>query len=151
MFAGIIHAVGNTIHIMSTDTGKRILIVDDEPQITEYLVHLLASSGFQAWAVNNPLKALAFADEIRPDLIIMDFVMPMLLGPELALLLKRNASTRNTPVIFLSGMSDQDHRLIASISGGVAYLDKPVSSEKLFGTISHVLRETPSSRSEPQE
>ena len=65
----------------------------------------------------------------------MDFVMPQLLGPEVSLLLKTNPATRHIPVIFLSGMTDEDHRIIAAMSGGAAYLEKPVDHQELLDTI----------------
>jgi len=61
--------------------------------------------------------------------------MPQLLGPEIALLLKNNAATRHVPIIFLSGMTDEDHRLIASMSGAGAYLEKPVDTRELMDAI----------------
>jgi len=114
---------------------KRILVVDDEPAVTELLLELLNGHGFEAHAINKPLKALERALELRPDLIILDFVMPQLLGPELSQLLKGHPTTRQIPVIFLSGMTDEDHRIIAAMSGGAAYLEKPVDHQELLGTI----------------
>ena len=114
---------------------KRILVVDDEVAVTDLLVELLRGHGFEAHAVNHPLKVLDRAGDLRPDLIVMDFVMPKLLGPEVAQLLKNHPSTRDIPVIFLSGMSDEDHRVIATLSGAAAYLEKPVEHEMLIETI----------------
>jgi twitching motility two-component system response regulator PilG len=114
---------------------KRILVVDDESAITDILVELLNGHGFEAHAVNNPLRALDRALEVRPDLIILDFFMPKLLGPEVSQLLKSSPATRPIPVIFLSGMTDEDHRLIAEMSGGAAYLEKPVVPQQLMAAI----------------
>ncbi|HVR86801.1 MAG TPA: response regulator [Planctomycetota bacterium] len=114
---------------------KRILVVDDEAAVTDLLVTLLEGQGFEAHAVNNPLRALKRANEVRPDLIILDFFMSQLLGPEVSQQLKGNPATREVPVIFLSGLADEDHRLIAAMSGAVAYLEKPVDHQKLLEVI----------------
>ena len=126
-----------------TSSPQRILVVDDEPDVTDLLVKVLNGSGFEAHAVNSPLKVLQRAIEVHPDLIILDFVMPQLLGPEIALLLKSNAATRNVPVMFLSGMTDEDHRLIGMMSGAVAYLEKPVNPLTLIETVRAQLRKAP--------
>lgn len=122
-----------------TPSPQRILVVDDEPDVTELLVKVLNGYGYEAHGVNSPLKVLQRAIEVHPDLIILDFVMPKLLGPEIALLLKSNAAIRKVPVIFLSGMTDEDHRLIALMSGAVAYLEKPVNPQTLIDTIRNFL------------
>lgn len=122
-----------------TEPRKRILIVDDEPEVTEYVVHILENAGFDARGVNDPLKAVAPATEIMPDLILMDFDMPKLLGPALSALLKSALEPRNVPIVFLSGMNDEDHRAIAAFSGAVAYLDKPLDAGLLIRTIRELL------------
>jgi formate hydrogenlyase transcriptional activator len=119
---------------------KRILAVDDDPAVTELLVELLNGHGYEAHPVNKPLKVLERALELRPDLIILDFVMPQLLGPEVAQLLKANPATRSIPVIFLSGMTDEDHRMIAALSGGSGYLEKPVDHQELLETIRDIFK-----------
>ena len=127
----------------SADTSrKRILLVDDEAEVAALVVHLLGSNGFDARAISNPLDVVKQAAGFRPDLLILDFHLPKLLGPELALLLQRSPETRGIPIIFLSGMTDEDHRTIATISGGAAYLEKPVNEAKLLDTIRTILFES---------
>lgn len=120
---------------MKVGSGKRILVVDDEVSITDLLVRLLEGHGFEAWAVNNPLRALEQAVKVKPHLIIVDFIMPQIVGSELCLLIKANPSLRKTPIVFLSGSDDEDHRTIAKISGGAAYLQKPVEGSALVATL----------------
>lgn len=124
-----------------TEAGprKRILVVDDDPDLTRYLVRILEDGGYEARYVNDPLKAVDRAAEMLPDLILMDFDMPRLLGPELTARLKSALEPRNVPVVFLSGMTDGDHRAIAAFSGAVAYLDKPLDASKLIRTICGLL------------
>lgn len=119
---------------------RRILVVNDDLDVTEILVRTLEESGFAAWAVNHPLEeASRRAIEIAPDLVIVDFDMPKLLGSELSMLLKRDPGLRDVPILFLSGMADADHRLIAHLSGAAAYLEKPIDPVKLVQKIRELL------------
>ena len=118
----------------------RILVVDDDETVADLVVRLLQEKGFHAWSVYDPTEAPQRAAEIRPDLVIVDFNMPKLIGPELAILLKSRAETAKAPILFLSGMIDEDHREIGKYSGGAAYLEKPVDPEKLISTIRGLLK-----------
>jgi DNA-binding response OmpR family regulator len=122
-----------------TGTRKRILVVDDEPEVAELVVQILETSGFEAWAIDDPLTVVQRAEELRPDLVILDFDMPKILGSDLAVRLKSKAETRGIPIIFLSGMTDEDHQTIAAMSGGEAYIEKPVQKAKLLETIRTIL------------
>ncbi len=122
-----------------TGSRKRILVVDDEPEVTDVLIRILKGNGFEAWAANNPLETLERAKAIRPDLILLDFDMPKLLGPEVSVVLKSSSETRDIPIVFLSGMTDEDHHAIGALSGAAAYLAKPIDQVKLIETIRAVL------------
>ena len=114
---------------------KRILVVDDERDVTAFLVEVLQGYGFEALAVNNALMVVQSAIDFRPDLILLDFDMPYLLGSDVAVLLKKNNSVRSVPIIFLSGMADEEHRIIANTAGALAYLEKPVEPADLHEAI----------------
>jgi CheY-like chemotaxis protein len=118
---------------------RRIFVVDDDPEVTELLTRLLDENGFEALGINDPRKVHGQALSLRPDLIIVDFDMRKLSGPELAAMLKANPVTRPIPILFLSGMADEDHRLIAKSSGAAGYLDKPVDVARLIQTIEGLL------------
>jgi twitching motility two-component system response regulator PilH len=118
---------------------KRILVIDDEEEVAEVVIRILEQNGFSASAVTDPLHAPQRAAEFRPDLIILDFNMPKLVGPELAVLLKSRSETKNTPVIFLSGMTDEDHQELGRFSGASAYLEKPIDPVRLLETIRSLL------------
>lgn len=120
---------------MKQEPRKRVLVVDDETDVTDLLVRILGEHGYETWALNNPLKVLELAAQVRPDLILLDFDMPTQVGSEVAVLLRSAPETRNVPVIFCSGMTDDDHRVIAAMSGGVAYLEKPIDPRKLIEII----------------
>ena len=122
-----------------TVARRRILVVDDEESVARAVVETLKAHGFDASAVNDPTEVPQRVAEFHPNLIILDFDMPKLLGPDLAVLLKSRSETREIPVVFLSGMTDEDHHTIGTFSGAAAYLDKPVDPPKLIETIRALL------------
>lgn len=122
-----------------SEIAKRILIVDDDKDVTDFLIRSLRERGFQVSTLNDPVQAAARAEEFRPHLIILDFDMPRILGSELAVLLKSGSGTKNVPILFLSGMTDPDHHEIAAYSGAAAYLDKPIDQVRLLETIRKLL------------
>ena len=124
---------------MSRSAGRRILIVDDEPDVTQMLDRLLSQHGFETYTVNNALKAVEKAASVRPDLVILDFIMPDLPGSEVARMLRGYSATRDVPILFISGSSDEDHRLIAEVSGATAFLEKPIDSAQLIEKIRGLL------------
>src|SRR5260221_14744318 len=125
---------------MKVGSGKRVLVVDDEVSITDFIVRVLEDHGFEAWAVNNPLRALEQAMKVKPDLILLDFIMPQIVGSELCFLIKANPALRKAPILFLSGSADEDHRTIASISGAAAYLEKPIEAATLISAVCQHLK-----------
>jgi len=124
-------------------TAKRILVVDDDKDVTDFLIRALQEQGYEVWAINDPLQAAKRAEEVRPHLIILDFDMPKVLGSELAVLIKSTSGTKNVPILFVSGMTDEDHHAIAAYSGAAAYLDKPINRAKLIDTIRVLLSPPP--------
>lgn len=118
-----------------TGEATRVLVVDDSREVTDYVLRLLLEQGIEGSAVNDPLDAPKRAEEIRPHLFILDFNMPKLLGPELAALLKSVPGLKDIPILFLSGMTDKNHRALAIYSGASAYLEKPINSVKLIHAV----------------
>jgi two-component system, cell cycle sensor histidine kinase and response regulator CckA len=113
----------------------RILTIDDDARVTTLLRTILEQEGFEVHAQNDPGLAVQDAAMLHPDLILLDFEMPKMLGSEVAALLKKNAFTKDIPVVFLSGMADEDHQAIGTSSGAAAYLSKPVARTRLIQTL----------------
>jgi two-component system, OmpR family, phosphate regulon response regulator PhoB len=130
-----------------TDVRRRIvMVVDDERAVTNLLSQILEKEGFEVQAFNSSVTVSKRLAELRPDVILLDFEMPVMTGPELAVRIKRNATTENIPIIFLSGMNHEDHHLIAKLSGATAYLAKPVEPAQLSKTVRQVLGQTEDQR-----
>jgi signal transduction histidine kinase len=112
-----------------------ILIVDDIPTNIKVLVELLGQSGFRVAVAKNGESALAKIDEIAPDLILLDVMMPGLDGLEICRRLKANPKTQDIPVIFMSALSDVVDKVKGLEIGGVDYITKPIVHEEALARI----------------
>ena len=104
---------------------KRILIVDDEPDVVEFLTYNFKRMGFAVAGAVNGIDGIEKMRDFIPDLIISDIMMPEMNGVVMCDMLKRNPETRNIPLIFLSAVQDDYGILNAGISGD-DFISKPV-------------------------
>jgi two-component system KDP operon response regulator KdpE len=121
---------------------KRILIVDDEPQIVRMLRASLQSSGYEALTASNGIDALWKFESERPDLIITDLAMPEMNGIELTRSIRRIALT---PIIVLSVRDTDAMKVRALDEGADDYLTKPFSMSELLARVRATLRRIPDS------
>lgn len=121
---------------------KRILIVDDEPQIVRMLRASLQSSGYEVLTASNGIDALRQFESERPDLIITDLAMPEMNGLELTTSIRRIAQT---PIIVLSVRDSDAMKVRALDEGADDYLTKPFSMPELLARVRAAFRRTPDS------
>lgn len=112
-----------------------ILVVDDSPDSLRFLVDTLAAEGMTVLIARSGEATLELLDEVQPDLILMDAVMPGISGIETTRAIKANPATEHIPVIFITGLGDPDHVVAALGTGGVDYVRKPVVVEELLARI----------------
>ena len=115
----------------------RILVVDDDPTVTEVVVRYLEHDGFAVDAVANGLDAVAHADEAMPALVVLDIMLPGLDGLEVCRQLPRRAPV---PVIMLTARGDEQDRVAGLELGADDYLGKPFSPRELLARVHAVLR-----------
>ena len=118
---------------------KRILVVDDDPEILALLVARLKQRGYEIFEANDGEKALEQARESKPDLVILDVMMPHKNGWEVARELKQDPSTKGIGIIVLTAIGEKMNELTSPLYGADAYIDKPFEFDKLEKTISGVL------------
>ena len=109
-----------------------ILIIDDSPTEVFQMRRMLESHGFQTEGATDGAEGIRKAREIRPDLILMDIVMPGVDGFRATRTLANDPATRAIPVIMVSSKSQETDRIWGMRQGAVDYLVKPVSMEKLI-------------------
>jgi CheY-like chemotaxis protein len=112
-----------------------VLIVDDSPGTLGFLTEALERERFTVLVALRGERALATVQQMRPDLVLMDAVMPELDGFETCRRLKRMPGAETIPVIFMTGLSDTDHVIRGLESGGVDYVTKPVVPQELVARI----------------
>jgi len=112
-----------------------VLIVDDSPGTLGFLTEALERERFTVLVALRGERALATVQQMRPDLVLMDAVMPELDGFETCRRLKRMPGAETIPVIFMTGLSDTDHVIRGLEAGGVDYVTKPVVPQELVARI----------------
>ncbi len=120
----------------------RVLVVDDEPEITEIVETFLSDAGYQISVENDSYKAVEKAREINPDVILLDIMMPGISGYEICQELKNIPEFANTPVIFLTGKDRNDDQGRSFKAGGDMFIKKPFSCERLLEIVNIVLMST---------
>jgi twitching motility two-component system response regulator PilH len=116
---------------------KKILVVDDEEELLEAINKALSAEGYDVTTVTTASDAMNKARTIKPDLLLMDIVLPDIEGPEAVRKLSEDPLTKNIPVVFLSGIITREHENEASSEvrvGNRSYraLCKPFSSKELM-------------------
>ncbi len=118
----------------------RLLVVDDEPNIRELLSTSLRFAGFEVHTAADGEQALAVAEKVRPDLLVLDVMMPGLDGFAVTRRLRERG--RDTPVLFLTAKDDVADRVNGLTVGGDDYVTKPFSLEEVVARIRAILRRT---------
>jgi DNA-binding response OmpR family regulator len=126
------------------DEKKRILVVDDESSITRLLKLNLEQTGdYLVRAENSSRAALAAAEEFRPDLVLLDVMMPDLDGGDLASRLQAHAKLKAVPVVFLTAtVTREEVRARHGLIGGQPFLAKPVNLHEVLGCLERHLSST---------
>jgi len=126
--------------VMAAQTEAKLLVVEDDPNILELLSASLKFAGFEVSTATSGSSAVNAAKERRPDLVVLDVMLPDLDGFEVIRLM-REGGTR-TPVVFLTARDATDDKIRGLTLGGDDYVTKPFSLEELTARIRAVLRRT---------
>lgn len=119
---------------------KKILVVDDEEEILTHLSNILKRANYEVISTTKGKQAIGLAQNLKPDLMILDVVIPDMLGGEIARILSESPSTHNIPIIFISGLNTQeDVEIIRKKTGNYHILAKPITAEEILETVSKVL------------
>ena len=110
---------------------KRILIVDDEPDLVETLEVRLRQEDYECLTAHNGHKGLELARTEKPDLVILDIMLPGMDGYKVARLLKFQKELKHIPIIMLSARDRDEDRLMGEQTGANYYITKPFSVDKL--------------------
>ena len=117
-----------------------ILIVDDSPTICRLVAATLERHNYQVVAAKDGLEALAKLNEIRPDLILLDIMMPHLDGYQLCKIIRGNQETKHIPVVMLSGKDGFFNKVKGRIAGATDYITKPFEPTVLLQSVAKHVR-----------
>ncbi len=123
-----------------TDKKKiKVLLVDDEPAILAALEFLVKKEGYQVWKAGDGEHALRLMEAERPEVAVLDVMMPGMDGFELARRIRNDERFNHTRIIFLTAKSTQSDRFEGYESGGEVYMPKPFDNDELINTINEVV------------
>ncbi|HWE76638.1 MAG TPA: response regulator [Stellaceae bacterium] len=113
----------------------RVLVVDDSPETLSFLMDALENAGLMVLVATDGAAALASLEQITPDVILLDAVMPGLNGFETCRRIKQNKLVAHVPVIFMTALSETEHVVEGLKAGGVDYVTKPTVVDELLARI----------------
>ena len=120
--------------------NKTILVVDDEPAILEMVEFAIRNTGFKTILAQDSMQAMSLIAESKPDLILLDWMLPVISGVDLARRLKSEDLTRHIPIIMLTARAEEGDKLRGFEVGVDDYVTKPFSTRELIARINAVLR-----------
>jgi len=126
---------------MNKENGKnKILIVDDDPVIIRLLEGILTENNYDAVSSIEASDGLQMAIDQKPDLILLDVMMPIINGYNFCKLLKEQEAHKHIPIIFITSRDAKEDIKIGQEMGANAYLTKPVDRKELLAKISELIK-----------
>lgn len=118
---------------------KSVLVVDDDPEIVTMLSTRLGKRGYKVTTASDGIKALEMAKQDKPDVVLLDVMMPGKSGWEVARALKQDPETQSVKIVMVSAIGEKTNEITAPIYGADAHVDKPFEFEHLEKVISRLL------------
>ena len=119
---------------------QTILVVDDEQDLLDLIEYNLRKEGFQVLKAENGQDAIHIAKEMKPDLVLLDIMMPQMDGIEVCDRMREDPDLKKIPIIFLTARSDEKTEVEGLNKGADDFITKPISTTKLISRIKAVLR-----------
>ena len=118
----------------------KILLVDDEPDILEIISYSLKSEGYLVYTAENGIKAIELAKKVKPQLIILDVMMPEMDGIEACEIIRNDSEIGNSLIVFLSARGEDYSQIAGFNAGADDYITKPIKPKVLKSKIKSLLR-----------
>ncbi|MFA9213020.1 MAG: response regulator transcription factor [Candidatus Methylacidiphilales bacterium] len=129
----------------------KILVVDDEKDIQEFIEYNLKKEGYEVFLANNGIEAIDQAKKIKPDLILMDVMMPQMDGIQACQQIKSNPALNKIFIVFLTARAEEYSELAGFDAGADDYIAKPIKPKLLLTRLSAILRRKESNNNESSE
>ena len=125
---------------MAAPNPQKILVVDDESDVSALVAYHLKAKGYQVEVVNDPNRSLGIARTFLPDLVILDVMMPDLSGIQICRLMRADPQLKKIPVVFLTAKAEENDRIQGLETGADDYICKPFSTKELVLRVQTILR-----------
>ena len=122
------------------NTSYKILLVDDEPDVLEFLSYNIKKAGYQVYTAQNGRDSITKAKEIKPHLILLDVMMPEIDGVETCEEMRKNKELQNTIIAFLTARGEDYSQIAGFEAGGDDYITKPIKPKVLISRIKALLK-----------
>lgn len=119
---------------------KKVLIADDEQDILEIISYNLIKEGYDIYTAKDGMEAIDKASQVKPDLIILDIMMPKKTGIEVCEILRSQPTFHDTLIIFLTALSDEGSQVKGLELGADDYINKPISPKVLVSRVNAIFR-----------
>lgn len=120
--------------------NNKILIVEDEKDIRDLIIYSLEGKGYQTISTDDGEKAIKMLKENKPDLVILDWMLPSVSGLEICRSIRRDIKTKNIPIIMLTAKIAEEDKILGLDSGADDYITKPFSTAELNSRVKAILR-----------
>lgn len=124
---------------MVTERRKKVLIVDDEPSTVSVLQRHVSNAGYEYETASNGREALEKIDKARPDLVLLDLMMPGMNGFETCRHIRASESTTKLPVLIITALRSESDSDAAAASGANEFMVKPIDGQHLAQRLRHHL------------
>jgi two-component system phosphate regulon response regulator PhoB len=141
----------NSANTTEPATSRRVLVVDDEPDVAELIRYHLKSSGYTVQVSFDPEEVPNLIRNFQPELMVLDVMMPGISGFELCSRIRKDPSVAHIPVIFLTAKSQPDDRVQGLELGADDYLTKPFVPKELVLRVQSLFRRAAGTRPEPRQ
>ena len=119
---------------------KKILVVEDEIDIKNLIVYALENKGYDLTSTDDGEKAIKLVKENKPNIIILDWMLPSVSGLEVCRTIRRDETTQHIPIIMLTAKITENDKILGLDSGADDYITKPFSTNELFSRVKAILR-----------
>ncbi len=119
---------------------KKVLVADDEPDIREIIHYHLVKEGFEVFLAKNGNEALDLTKKHRPDMLILDIMMPYKTGFEVCQIIRTNPDFQDMLILFLTALNDEDSHIHGLEYGGDDYIAKPIGPKLLISRVNALFR-----------
>ncbi|MGF1452669.1 MAG: response regulator [Opitutales bacterium] len=127
-----------TMSLVAAPPKRKILVVDDEPDVTDLLKYKLQQSNYDVKVINDPVMIMGSAREFFPDLVVLDIMMPEMNGLQVCRMIRADPIMKDTAIIFLTARGELEDRIRGFENGADDYLSKPFETRELILRISAI-------------